>query len=250
MAKYSLRIVIADDDEPVRNMLKNYINSFFDDVEIVGLAADGEDLLEIAEKALPDAVFVDIQMPGLDGLSAAHLLQRKFPGLFVVFISAYTHYAVEAFNLDAVDFLTKPVSADRLGRSLSKIKRYKVLADSRKKEPAARLDGQLVLKSGHGLTILNKSTVLFVEKQGQKCFFHTTGGIFESICPLISLEKTLDPFFFRCHKSFLINISQVEKIMPYADRAYEITFRNYPHKATMRRDKFEEFCKLIKQDFN
>ncbi len=256
MLESKIRIVIANDKEPVRNMLKKFIDSFFNDcVEIAGLAESGEEFLKVVERTVPDAVFVNIQMPDLDGLTAVRILQQKLPELFVVFVSEHTNYAVEAFKLNATDFLIKPFSVDRLGETLARIAHNRSLLETNKiynfskKEEASCLIGRLMLKCGHGITIIDKNTILFVEKKWQKCLFHTTSNIYESTCSLSSLEKILvEPYFFRCHKSFIINIQHIEKIMPYADRAYEVIFHNYPHKATMRWEKFKEMCKQVKQD--
>lgn len=256
MAEPKIRIVIANGEKPVSNMLKKSIDSFFNDiVKIVGLAASGEEFLKVVESTAPDAVFVDTQMPDLDGLTAVRILQQKLPELFVVFVSEHTNYAVEAFKVNATDFLMKPFSTDRLGKTLARIAHKKALLESTKMsnlsnpEDASCLSGRLMLKYGHGITIIDKNTIIFVEKKWRKCLFHTTSDIYESTCSLASLEKILvEPYFFRCHKSFIINVQHIEKIMPYADRAYEIIFRNYPHKTTMRRYRFKELCKKANQD--
>lgn len=251
MPEVSFRIAIADDDEPIRNLLKSYLNSY-EEVEVVGVAADGAELVQIVREKSPDAVFVDIQMPGLNGLSVVYRLQQEFPSLFVVFVSAYPQYAVDAFNLDAVDFLAKPVTRDRLGKALNKLKRFNkfLCANGGDQAPAAGKgtgsSGRLALKSGHGITVIEKNSILFIEKQGKRSVIHTTRGQYEISYTLARLEKLLkEPNFFRCHKSFIINVRMVERIAPYADRAYEVSFFNYPEKATMRREKFEEFCSLI-----
>jgi len=245
------RVAIADDDEPICNLLKSYLNSY-EEVEVVGVAADGAELMQIVREKSPDAVFVDIQMPGLDGLSVVYRLQQEFPSLFVVFVSAHPQYAVDAFNLDAVDFLAKPVTRDRLGKALNKLKHFNkfLCANGGGQAPAAGegtgSSGQLALKSGHGITVIEKNSILFIEKQGKRSVIHTTRGRYETSYTLARLEKLLkEPNFFRCHKSFIINVRMVERIAPYADRAYEVSFFNYPEKATMRREKFEEFCSLI-----
>ncbi len=250
-----LRVVVADDDEPICNLLKGYLCSF-DEVEVVGSVADGEKLVEVVRETSPDAVFLDIRMPGLDGLASVHSLQNEFPSLFVVFVSSYTHYAVDAFNLDAVDFVAKPFTRDRLAKSLNKLKRFKELSAltqrNGKSLTGARKTGfnsQLALKCGHGITMVERESIFFLEKQGKKTIVHTTRGRYETTSSLHSLESTLEkPDFFRCHKSFVINVKHVEKIIPYADRTYEISFYGYPLKVPMRREKFVEFCSLFDSD--
>lgn len=243
-----LRVAVADDDEPVRNLISDLLSTFAD-VTVVGKADSGKNLLELVRETGPDAVFVDVFMPELDGLSVVHQLQKDHPGLFVVFVTAHTQYAVEAYNLDAADYLVKPVSRDRISRALAKVKRFKGL-----RQPPGSVDQKVIpdkhkkisLKTGHGITVVDAESIYFVEKSGKKCIVHTTYGCYETTENLVSVEQKLDPGrFFRCHKSFIINPDRVEKILPYADRAYEVTFKGYSPKVTMRRDKYEEFCLII-----
>ncbi|MDF9408094.1 LytTR family DNA-binding domain-containing protein [Pelotomaculum isophthalicicum JI] len=252
MGEPELKVVIAEDDEPICNLLKNYLSSF-EEVAVVGTAADGEKLIEVVKATSPDAVFVDIQMPGIDGLSAVHQLQNEFTSLFAVFVSAHTHYAVDAFNMDAADFLAKPFTRERVGKALQKLKRFKKMIDKTRNNNTSATNmaetdnsNQIMLKCGHGIVLVEKENIIFVEKLGKKSIVHTTRGSFETAHSLVTFEKSLNkPNFFRCHKSFIINVKLVEKISPYADRAYEISFYNYNQTVTMRREKFEEFCSLF-----
>lgn len=259
MLDLTLKVLIADDDECICNLLSDILSTF-EDVTVAGKTTSGKKLLELVKETSPDTVFVDVQMPDLDGLSVVHRLQKENPGIFTVFISAHAQYAAEAFNLDATDYLVKPVNRERIGRALNKVKRFKELQFS--SEYKADLSyislgcaekvkkdniNKLTLKSGHGIVLIDTESIFYIEKVGKKCVVHTKHNRDETPENLTSIEQKLNSAkFFRCHKSFIINIYRVEKVLPYADRAYEVTFYNYPNKVTMRRDKFEEFCLLIK----
>jgi DNA-binding LytR/AlgR family response regulator len=259
MAGSTLTVVVADDDEPTSNLLKDLLESY-EGVMVVGTADSGRSLLELVAKTNPDIIFADVQMPGLDGLTAVHQLQKEYPNVFSVFISAYPQYAAEAFDLDAVDYIIKPLSRDRVGRALAKGKRFKELqsmAGERVSLSRVRADfGQakpdrhkrLFVKSGHGAFVVTTENILFIEKTGRKCLIHTRESCYETTENLSSIASQLDRTrFFRCHRSYIINVDSVEKISPYTDRAYEVTFHNYPRKATMRREAFENFCRLINE---
>ncbi|MCL6557773.1 MAG: LytTR family DNA-binding domain-containing protein, partial [Firmicutes bacterium] len=246
----TLRVVVADDDIPTAGLVKDLLESF-EGVTVAGIASNGKSLLELVAQTKPDIVFVDVQMPDLDGLTAASRLQREYPGVFIIFISAYPHYAAEAFNLDAVDYVVKPLSKDRIGRALAKGRRFlqfrPALGSSVSLPYAgAGLIGEgggqqkkLLVKSGHGAVVIDTQNILFVEKVGKKCIIHTYDNCYETPENLSLIEKKLDRNrFFRCHKSFIINVDRVEKVLPYADRAYEVTFYNCAHKVTMRREAF------------
>jgi len=259
MPSSTLKILIADDDEPICNFLSNILSTF-EGVAVTGKTNDGSKILEMVKSTGPDAVFLDIQMPGLDGISAVPLLKRQQPSVFIVFITAHARYAAEAFDLDAVDYLLKPLNRERIGRTLEKLIRFKAIqtAGGKSFRPPAGLGGsskttqynntRLTIKSGHGMIIIDSDSIFFIEKAGKRCIIHTDSGRHETSEQLYRIEQRLDPGrFFRCHKSYIININCVEKVLPYADRAYEVTFRNYLSKVTMRREKFEEFCLMFEK---
>lgn len=249
-----LKVVIAEDDEPIGNLLKEYLCSF-EKVNVVGMVSNGEELLNVVKETSPDAIFVDICMPGADGLLAVHKLQNEFHSLPTVFVSAYTHYAVDAFNMDAVDFLAKPFTEERVKKALNKLKRIREInnqefahGDACSGTTPKKSASQMMIKRGHSIVMVEKDNIIFVEKRGNKCIIHTTRGSFETVYSLSAIENSLsEPIFFRCHKSFIINVKMVEKIAPYADRAYEISFYNYNQTVTMRREKFSEFCNFFQQ---
>jgi DNA-binding LytR/AlgR family response regulator len=257
MQSDTLKVVVADDDETTCNLLGDLIDSF-EGVSLSGKACSGTDMLELVRKTDPDVVLVDVQMPELDGLSAVYRLQEERPGIFIIFITGHPKYAADAYNLDAGDFLVKPVGRERLTRALKKAKRFKELKfypgiqGPGHQDPAllAKIEfpssNKLVLKSGGSLVIIDADTILFVEGAGKKSVFHTNASCFGITEQLGAVEKRLDPFrFFRCHKSYIINVMSVEKVIPYTTRAYDVIFREHPHKAAMRKDKFKEFCRII-----
>jgi DNA-binding LytR/AlgR family response regulator len=113
-----LRVVVADDERPARSFLVALLRSF-DDVELVGEAASGTEALQIAEREKPDLLLLDLEMPELDGLGVVRLLRGRRPPL-VAFVTAYDDYAVRAFEVNAVDYLLKPVTAARLREALNR----------------------------------------------------------------------------------------------------------------------------------
>ena len=254
MSSHILKVAIADDDKIICNYLKNLLSSY-DDLEVVGTATDGTAIIDIVRATNPHALIVDVQMPKLDGLSVVYRLQQEYPCLYVIFVSAHAHYAVEAFNLEAVDYLVKPVDRARLNKALNRVRNFiksysgthlSAGSENSGYRAIANNTDRLVLKTGYGVILLDPFNILFIEKVGKKCIIHTMHEQYETADSLASMEKRLNPvIFFRCHKSFIINVRQVHKIFPYAERSYEVSFQHYSHKVTMRRDKFEQFCSMI-----
>jgi DNA-binding LytR/AlgR family response regulator len=245
--KMEYRVIIADDDEPICKLLCDMLGSF-EGFSIIGQVSSGLELLDIIKIKDPNVVFLDIKMTVLDSISITKQLKKDSPDLYVIFISSYTNYAAESFYLDAVDYLVKPITRERLRLAIAKLKRYKNLqptAKRIKKSMGFRLR-KLCINNGHGLVIIDQEQIVFIEKIGKKCFIHTRKEIFETNESLSNIQTQLNLNFFRCHKSFIINIEEVKKVMPYGDRTYEIIFNDYQGKATMRRKKFEEFCLIMK----
>jgi DNA-binding LytR/AlgR family response regulator len=113
-----LRIVIADDERPARSFLASILHTF-DDVEIVGEAENGSEAIELIEEKRPDMALLDLQMPEIDGLGVVRLLRKKYMPL-IAFVTAYDEYAVHAFEVNAIDYLLKPVDKKRLRETLNR----------------------------------------------------------------------------------------------------------------------------------
>jgi len=235
-------VILVEDDLPVRQLIKSYLLSF-PQVEVLAESASGEEALALVELLKPAVIFLDIELPNLNGLSIAQLLKDKQPNIGIIFITGHPAYAVEAFQLEAVDYLVKPVSKEALGRTLGKIERFIGLQNSKSNDQT--FVNRMALKFNREIHIINPADIYFIEKNGRHSLFHTSQGIFPSSDTLRGLADKLDSNFYRCHRSFIININQIEHITPIADRIYEISFSNYPHRITMGRDKYEGLCHII-----
>ncbi|MBS1496803.1 MAG: response regulator [Bacteroidetes bacterium] len=210
------RAIIIDDERLARNELKKLLADF-PDVEIIGEAANAEEGIEKIEQLMPDLIFLDIQMPGKTGFDM--LLQlEKAP--HVIFTTAYDEFALKAFEVNALDYLMKPVEPKRLADALHKLQ----LADE--KEMAAAL-------AGVNRGILTENDQVFV-KDGERCWFVKLSEVrlFESVGnyakvffgsnkPLIlkslnALEERLDErTFFRANRKHIVNLRMIDKVEPY-----------------------------------
>ena len=139
-----IRVVVADDERPARSFLQSILRSF-DDVEIVGEAATGAEAVEVIERERPDLALLDFQMPEVDGLGVMRLLRKdRLP--LVAFVTAYDEYAVRAFELNAVDYLLKPVERQRLRETINRAQErleraeLRVEAEERVRAAAASYD--------------------------------------------------------------------------------------------------------------
>jgi two-component system LytT family response regulator len=235
-----ISVIIAEDDPLIRQMLDSYLSSF-PQVEILASLSNGVDLLDFVEKEQPSAVFLDIEMPDMDGLTAVTKLRERFPHIFTVFVTAHTKYAAEAYQLDAVDYIVKPVTKERLAKTVNKIQDFLTAKAKLVLSGTSRIS----IKHNHDVYFINTLDIIFIEKEIRKTVLHTENGKYFTTEPLISIISKLPNNFFRCHKSFIINLNKIEKISPIAERIYEINFYRYQHKASMGRQKMEELCSIM-----
>ena len=194
-----LRCLIIDDEELARTLLKTYADKL-GYLEVVGTYENPVEALDVAKNKEIDLVFLDIQMPDLKGTSLAKMLPDNCQ---VIFTTAYAEYALEGFELNAVDYLLKPITFERFLKSVSKISASK----------NNDLDKTITVKSGYDLHKLLLDDINYIESDGEYVNFHMQSPKVMSYQSLKSLEKILDPsLFMRVHRSYIINKAKVKSL--------------------------------------
>lgn len=226
-----MRILIVDDEAPTRVRLHQMLSSH-SDIEVVGEAETGVQAMEMATQLRPDVMLLDIQMPGSSGIDVAACLPQPRP--HVIFCTAYDQYAIEAFELDAVDYLMKPVSRARLGQALDRV-RSRLGSTGESRESA--LDrvvqrhrngpARFLAKSGGHYVVIGEFRVLYFGTEGSLTRLVADGGQYWMDPSLNDLEKRLDPArFFRISRAALINLNAVTKVTPESGGSGEVMLRN------------------------
>ena len=215
-----LRVLIVDDEEPARALLAELLAGA-EAVEVVGQCRNGYEAVQAIQALRPDLVLLDVQMPKLDGFEVLELLEEP-PA--VVFVTAYDEYAVRAFEVHAVDYLLKPVSAERLDAALDRARRRlaaggpapPAAALGREARPGAPLERVLV-REGEKVHVVPVGRVDYFEAQGDVVVVRAGETRLRKATTLGELEGALDPErFLRVHRSYILNLDRLAGLELYA----------------------------------
>jgi len=196
-----IRALIVDDEAPARSELR-YLLAAHPEVQVLGEAAGAVEALGLAREVVYDVVFLDVEMPGLTGVEAAPLVRERRDPPAVVFVTAHERYAVDAFAIEAFDYLLKPVDPDRLARVVERLR-------DRTSENALPVEKIPVVASG-GTELLDFDQVHYVLADGDYSRVHTYDRSYLCTASLGELEERLaGGRFVRIHRSYLVNLSKV-----------------------------------------
>lgn len=239
-----IRTLIVDDEAPARKELI-YSLKKFGEIEIVGEASHGIEAIELNDKLKPDLIFLDIQMPKLNGIEVAKKILDSNHKPYIVFVTAYEKYAIDAFEVNAMDYILKPITEERLEKGmekiLAKVKKVEKIGIRNRENSnkiCAYTNGKLIpidLKEIIYVTVEDKNTVIFSTK-GKYEVNYTLGEL---------SEKLNSPTFFRSHKSFLINLDYIEFIEPWFNSTFNVVLKNVDIKIPVSRGQSKEFKELM-----
>ncbi len=205
-----IRALLVDDEAPARSELRYLLAGH--DVHVVGEAGSAREALELARELTPDVVFLDVEMPGLSGVEAAPLVRERTDPPAVVFVTAHERYAVDAFAVEAFDYLLKPVDPDRLARVVERLQERSV-------ENVLPVEKVPVVSAG-GTELLDYDQVHYAQADGDYSRVHTYDRSYLCTSSLGELEEKLPAGrFARVHRSYLVNLSKVAGVRrPSPDR--------------------------------
>ncbi|WP_212842235.1 LytTR family DNA-binding domain-containing protein [Catellatospora sp. IY07-71] len=210
-----LRVLAVDDEPPALDELL-YLLRNDPRVEYVHSAADAAEALRVLHESEVDVAFLDIRMPGLDGMDLARVLQRFARSPAIVFVTAYDDRAADAFDLGVVDYVRKPVRAERIAESLRRVLSERAAVGERAAaapEAAPTGDPMIPVELGGVVRLLPRSSVCWVEAQGDYARLHTTEGSHLVRVSLTQLEERwTDAGFLRIHRSYLVRLDLVTEL--------------------------------------
>jgi DNA-binding LytR/AlgR family response regulator len=232
-AANGLRTLIVDDEQLARDRLAGFLTGL-DGIDVVGHAENGVRALELIEQERPDLVFLDVQMPGMDGFEVLKALRAPTPE--VVFATAYDEYAIRAFEVGAVDYLLKPFARARVEEAVARV-RGRIAASRpgpdlesvlRRLEERGKIwVTQVPVVANKRILILPVTDILWFGVEYRLVYAHTKERAYMTNYTLRELEERLDPaVFFRAHKSSLVNLQHVKEIVAWFGGRYKLVMRD------------------------
>jgi two-component system LytT family response regulator len=220
--KAKIRTVLVDDEQLARQVLREFISAHAE-LEIAAECSNGFEAVKAVADQKPDLLFLDVQMPKLDGFEVLELIGNQTA---VVFVTAYDNYAIKAFEVHAVDYLLKPFSAERFNAALTRAKQ-RLSGGAPQKSPAAAdlaasarppaqyLD-RVAVREGSQVSIIPVSKLDYAEAQDDYVALVSAGKKHLKQQTISNLEASLDPTrFLRVHRSYIVNLERVSKVEPY-----------------------------------
>lgn len=226
-----MRILICDDDHFIIEQLKKYLNEYFSKTDSampeIAAFSDGESLL--ADQGANDLVFLDIEMPGLNGISVGNALKRKYPRVFIFITTFHEQYLDDAMDVPVFRYLLKPLDKKRLFRNLDAVM-----------HAYCDLVFPVAIDTGTSVVTVSAADIIFIETQAKTTLVHTVSDIYRTKTNLISWVNTLrNGAFFHTHKSYLVNMGHI--------KSYEnglISFHSCNEHAYLSRRCYKDFQKV------
>jgi two-component system, LytTR family, response regulator len=231
-----IHALVVDDEQLARDELC-YLIDQMGGIEVIGQAGNGPEALDVIGRLGPELVFLDVQMPGLTGFEVARALAAGPATPEIVFVTAFDQHAIEAFEVNAVDYLLKPVEAGRLETAVERVRRRMAQAEPLNDqlqrivqlvETKQERPGQLAVKVGERFMLVQAEDIIFASMADDSINIVT--GQIQGTCnfrTLDELQARLDPAtFWRVHRSHLVNINKIKEIVPWFSRNYILRMKD------------------------
>jgi len=225
-----LKVLIVDDELPARQELYYLLeNNFKDKIEIVGEAEHGWDAIEKINQLKPNVVFLDINMPGINGLDVAAFILKTYPHTAIIFITAFDDYAIKAFEIHALDYLVKPVTLTRLEITVDRLSKEGIVINQNKlnelinqvnREIPQQKINKIPCEESGRIFLIKPEDIIYCTVEDGKSLVITKQDKFKTFYTLNELEEKLA--FFRTHRSFLVNQEYIKVIEPLFHGCYQL----------------------------
>ncbi|QUI23357.1 response regulator transcription factor [Vallitalea pronyensis] len=244
-----LNVILVDDEKPALQEL-SFLLGQHKHINIIGMYMDASEALEAIIHDKPDVVFLDIEMPVLNGYAIALDLHKRHMNTDVIFVTAYDDYAIKAFELNVVDYILKPYDEQRIDETIKR------LLDKRSYSKLLHpIDDNIICHNciekipvwdGDCIAIISPEDILFCTLSNGEIIIETATNKYKSHNTLSELEATLKKHhFFRCHRSYLINMDKIEKIIPWFNHTFVVKMKHSCVEIPVSRRQIKTFKQIL-----
>ena len=250
-ASDEIRVLIADDEPGMRMILRKMLERV-EGFELIGEAKNGGELMEMYHALKPQVVFLDVDMPVMNGVECANRIEDEDPSCILIFATAHEEYRRDAFDVYAFDYLVKPFRLERVTETLTRIRermsalKTRPVMQSAQKQIKSQTTNRMMLKHRDGVTFISMSDIVLVQREERATVIYTAdGNSYATSDTLAETAERLDAgTFFRCHRSYIINLNYIHDITPYGRWTYVVRLKGTDHDALITQDKYEELEKM------
>ncbi len=223
-----MRIGIIDDERPARSELKHQLSELMPVAEFFE-ADSGAKTLELIEKEALDILFLDINLGDISGTALVNAIKNMQPGLQIVFVTAYSEYAIQAFELGVDDYIMKPFSSKRLQKVVDRLQERKQGQIKKQEEEKNQTPPKrIAINIGSKTIFEDVENIIYIETYNRGCMVYTGTNAYSDSRTIGEYEKKLrGGRFFRIHKSYLINIDKVSEVFPWGNNSFNLRMHGY-----------------------
>ncbi|MCM1544112.1 MAG: LytTR family DNA-binding domain-containing protein [Ruminococcus sp.] len=237
----TIQTLILDDDANSRLAASTALEAY-PEIEIVGDFSNSSQLFEFLQNGSADLLFLDIELNEVTGFSVAERLREEYPNLMIVFLTGHSSYAIDGYNFQPVNFLTKPINPVKLEQTIEQVRR-------RLRQFSGQRSSKLMFRLQQGYKILDVRDICYIERLHRKNYMHT---VEETLCisgyTMHELEQMLEEHgFFLSHQSFLISLYRVQTVRDAGRQLYEVKLRGCEQAIPVSRYHYDELLKKLKE---
>lgn len=232
-----MNCIIVDDEYPAREELKYFINEF-SNMKMEAEFEDSIKALEYIEEDKPDIVFLDINMPKLDGMVLGKIINNFEKNIIIVFITAHKEHAVNAFEIEAFDYILKPYSEERIVNTLRRLEKIQFVDKC--------INNKITLKKNNKLRVISICDICYCEARERETIIYTSKEKFIENCSISEFYKRLPKNnFFRSHRSYIVNLEKIVEIIPWFNNTYMVKIQGIDEEIPVSRNNINDFKHLM-----
>ncbi len=245
-----IQALIIDDEKPAREIIRNYLESV-PEVRVIGEYENGFEGAKAINELKPGLVFLDIQMPKINGFELLEIIDHRPE---IIFITAYNQYAIQAFEMNAVDYLLKPISRERFTVAIAKVLSRKHGGETtpgevqklvRHNQASGELLERVVIRSGSKIHVIPCDRIDYIEAQDDYVMIYTGDGKYLKQSTMKYFEDKLDPrLFARVHRSYIVQVDRIERIELYGRETYML-FLKTGSKITVSKAGYDKLRQML-----